>query len=111
MTDYPCDGGTQMSQARQGAKMLYDLPSDCTTPTVRVNGKIYYVGELLQRESGQYFIPERFFARKQVGDTAGGCNEELHALGWEVDCSEVRMPICRYLPFSDTRTCNRSGFE
>jgi len=92
MSDYPCDGGTRMSQAREGMKMLHDLPSDCATPTVRVDNKIYFTGELLQRASGRYFIPERFFARKQVGDAAGNHNEELHALGWEVDRSDVRTP-------------------
>ena len=91
MTDYPCDGRSQMSQAREGDKMLHDVPSDCATPTVRVDDKIYFTGELLQRAAGRYFIPERFFARKEV-DEAGKEFEELHALGWEVDRSDVRTP-------------------
>jgi hypothetical protein len=110
MSDYPCDGGTGMSQAHHGEKMLIDLPSKCATPTVRVDGKIYYTGELLQQTSGRYFIPERFFLRKQVGETAGDRSEELHALGWEVDRSQVCTRI-RCLLISDHLTYNRPGFE
>jgi hypothetical protein len=77
-----------MAQAREGTKMLHD-------PTVCVDDKIYFTGELLQRASGQYFILERFFVRKRVDDATVDGNEELHALGWEVDRSDVHTPTSR----------------
>lgn len=49
-----------MSQVFNGMKMLLD--SSCPSPpAVRVEGKIYFVNELLQEVSGDYFISERFF--------------------------------------------------
>lgn len=87
MSDYPMDGGAGMSQVKHGEKMLIDLPQSTTTPTVRVNGKIFYVGELLQFHSGAYFIPERFFEREAVPDDPS--NRVLHALGWDVERTNV----------------------
>ncbi|KAG2129941.1 hypothetical protein DEU56DRAFT_692012, partial [Suillus clintonianus] len=58
MMDYPEDGGTGMSQVFHGHKMLLELPSP---PAARVDGKIYFVNELLQERSGAFFVPERFF--------------------------------------------------
>ncbi|KAG2115683.1 hypothetical protein BD769DRAFT_1629900 [Suillus cothurnatus] len=43
---------TRMSQ------MLFELPSP---PAAKVDEEIYFVNELLQDSSGDYFIPERFF--------------------------------------------------
>ncbi|KAG1797672.1 hypothetical protein EV424DRAFT_1333215 [Suillus variegatus] len=60
MQDYPEDGGKGMSQVFNGTKMLLD--SSCPSPpAVQVEGKIYFVNELLQEVSGDYFIPEWFF--------------------------------------------------
>ncbi|KAG2079913.1 uncharacterized protein F5147DRAFT_784669 [Suillus discolor] len=56
--DYPEDGGKGMSQVFNGEKMLFELPSP---PAAKVDGEIYFVNELLQDASGDYFIPERFF--------------------------------------------------
>ena len=92
MQDYPedCDGG--MSQVFNGEKMLFDSPSEIATPTVRVNGCIYYVDELLQQSSGAYFIPERFFYAK---DTEGGSDtgvytgRQLFSLGYVISESIV----------------------
>jgi len=58
MQDYPEDGGRGMSQVFNGEKMLFELPSP---PAAKVDGEIYFVNELLQDSSGDYFIPERFF--------------------------------------------------
>ncbi|KAG2086478.1 hypothetical protein BD769DRAFT_1320705, partial [Suillus cothurnatus] len=58
MQDYPEDGGRGMSQVFNGEKMLFKLPSP---PAVKVDGEIYFVNELLQDSSGDYFIPEHFF--------------------------------------------------
>jgi hypothetical protein len=116
MSDYPIDGGAGMSQVHHGEKMLIDTPPGTTTPTVRVNGKIFFVGELLQCASGAYFIPERFFQRDQALLDAPP-TAAVYALGRDVKhtdvryiCfafsllmpSEVRIPGCR-------RTCYLSG--
>jgi hypothetical protein len=58
MQDYPEDGGRGMSQVFNGEKMLFKLPSP---PAAKVDGEIYFVNELLQDSSGDYFIPEHFF--------------------------------------------------
>jgi hypothetical protein len=93
MSDYPHDNGPKMSQVHNGEKMLLDIPSDVTTPAVRVNDKIYFVGELLQRISGSYFIPERFFTRDIPNHTRGEDGKELYSLGWEVARSEVCVSV------------------
>jgi len=82
MSNYPHDDGARMSQVHNGEKMLLDLPSDVTTLAVRVDEKIYFVGELLQCALGSYFIPERFF-------TCGEALKELYSLGQEVMCTNV----------------------
>ncbi|KAG1762178.1 hypothetical protein EDD22DRAFT_743588, partial [Suillus occidentalis] len=58
MQDYPEDGRKGMSQVFNGKKMLLNLPSP---PAARVEGKVFFINELLQDTSGDYFIPERFF--------------------------------------------------
>ncbi|KAG1768093.1 hypothetical protein EV702DRAFT_1203415 [Suillus placidus] len=58
MQDYPEDRGKGMSQVFNGEKMLFELPSP---PAAKVDGEIYFMNELLQDASGDYFIPERFF--------------------------------------------------
>lgn len=60
MQDYPDNGGEGMSQVFNSTKMLLDLPSP---PVVHVDGTIYFINELLQESSKEYFIPERFFLR------------------------------------------------
>ncbi|KIK80517.1 hypothetical protein PAXRUDRAFT_15749 [Paxillus rubicundulus Ve08.2h10] len=58
MEDYPEDAGSCMLQVFNGEKMLLEVPSP---PAARVEGKIYFIDELLQERSGTYFIPEHFF--------------------------------------------------
>jgi hypothetical protein len=106
MRDYPQDDGSRMSQVHNGQKMLLDLPQDVTTPTVRVNGRIYFVGEILQRTSGAYFIPERFFTRNTGRDP--GQREELFSLGRKVVRSTVGGCNClrrSWLIFSTGGVC------
>ncbi|KAI0683828.1 hypothetical protein BC835DRAFT_1217128, partial [Cytidiella melzeri] len=61
MSDFPEDRGGHMSEAQHGFKMLRDGPEGIVTPAVRVEGKIFFTQELLQRSDASYFIPERFF--------------------------------------------------
>jgi hypothetical protein len=95
MNDYPEDGGDGMTQVFNGEKMLIDLPPEMASPTVRVNGRIFFVNELLQRSSGAYFIPERFFYRKSIPQPDSTANtpdsRELYALGVDVFDSDVRF--------------------
>ena len=93
MRDYPHDDGPRMSQIHNGQKMLLDLPRHVTTPTVRVDDRIYFVGELLQRKSGAYFIPERFFTRN-TGEQGPGQQQELFSLGRNAVRSSV-SGLCR----------------
>jgi hypothetical protein len=90
MKDYPEDNGSTMSQVHNGAKILLDRPADVGTMTVRVNGLIFFPGELLQRRSGAYFIPERFFTRPcHQAHPQQGQDDEIFSLGWDVVRLEV----------------------
>jgi hypothetical protein len=97
MQDYPEDGGGGMSQVFHGEKMLLDLPAETASPCVRVNNQIFFVNELLQRSSGAYFIPERFFYRKREDSRSEGIAadpffaKELYALGHDVEESSVSI--------------------
>ncbi|KAL4065522.1 hypothetical protein V8B97DRAFT_2025781 [Scleroderma yunnanense] len=59
MQDYSEDGQGHMSQVHHGQKMLEELPDGLAPPSVCVNHDIYFVNELLQQSSKQYFIPKR----------------------------------------------------
>jgi hypothetical protein len=105
MQDFPEDGGSGMSQVFNGEKMLHELPSP---PAVRVNGSVYFVGELLQESSGGYFIPERFFLAtppsvstapgSPTEQTSESCMKEHFALGRSVTCTDVSQSACE-LPY------------
>ncbi|KAI0681707.1 hypothetical protein BC835DRAFT_1205883, partial [Cytidiella melzeri] len=93
MSDFPEDRGGYMSEAQHGFKMLRDGPEGIVTPAVRVEGKIFFTQELLQRSDTSYFIPERFFvdrcsSRRDPIPTAGGTPETLTALGRSVSWTE-----------------------
>jgi hypothetical protein len=95
MQDYPELNDDGMSQVHHGEKMLLDTPASIATPAVRVDGKIYFVDELLQCSTGLYFIPERFFYRVSTppeaadGSDLPPAQKELHALGFDVTRSAV----------------------
>ncbi|EGO30400.1 hypothetical protein SERLADRAFT_404585 [Serpula lacrymans var. lacrymans S7.9] len=61
MQDYPEEGDGSMSQVHHGTKMLHDLPFSLVAPFILINGKIYFVDELLQQSNGAYFIPKKIF--------------------------------------------------
>ncbi|KAG2120872.1 uncharacterized protein F5147DRAFT_647271 [Suillus discolor] len=94
MKDYPEDGGEGMLQVFNGKKMLLDLPSP---PAVRVDGTIYFTDELLQDNSGDYFIPEHFFHASPPADSDGDDTKlhehadakPLYALGRAVERTEA----------------------
>ncbi|EGO18833.1 hypothetical protein SERLADRAFT_443800 [Serpula lacrymans var. lacrymans S7.9] len=64
MQDYPEDNGGSISQVHHGSKVLHDLPPSLAVPSLHTNGKIFSVNELLQQDSGNCFIPIKFFLHK-----------------------------------------------
>ncbi|KAG1844796.1 hypothetical protein DFJ58DRAFT_717578 [Suillus subalutaceus] len=93
MQDYPEDSGEGMLQVFNGKKMLLDLPSP---PAARVDGMIYFTGELLQDDSGGYFILEHFFHASLPADSSDDDSDPseqsddkaLYALGRVVEWNE-----------------------
>ncbi len=77
-----------MSEAYHGKKMLLDLPADVSPPMVRVLDQSFFVGELLARANGKFFIPERFFYNT-LATPEVDVSVELSALGREV----TRLPV------------------
>ncbi|KAG2051958.1 hypothetical protein BDR06DRAFT_1009890 [Suillus hirtellus] len=80
MQYYPEDSGKGMLQVFNGEKMLFELPSP---PAAKVDGEIYFMNELLQDASGDYFIPERFFLASYMSMN-DGTDKQLHVLGCAV---------------------------
>ncbi|KAJ6469227.1 hypothetical protein DFH09DRAFT_1294525 [Mycena vulgaris] len=64
MVFYPEDAGNKLGQVWHGDKMLRDIPDHLLTPTVRHQGVIYYVNELVKRTDGRWFLPKRWLTRK-----------------------------------------------
>ncbi|KAI0823175.1 hypothetical protein BC628DRAFT_1287413, partial [Trametes gibbosa] len=60
MSDYARDRGKGMSQVQNGKKMMVDVPSQVSSPAVRVNGQIFFSNELLCCIDGSLFIPTHF---------------------------------------------------
>jgi len=89
MQDYPEDGQGQMSQVHHGEKMLNDLPDGLAPPSVCVDSNIYFVNELLQRTSKDYFIPTKFFQ----ANLGGGSETEVLALGHGVSRTCVSITL------------------
>ncbi|KAK1221232.1 hypothetical protein PQX77_009237 [Marasmius sp. AFHP31] len=81
MTEYPQDGGKGVSELKNRDKWLLDLPRDLLTITARVDGKIYFAGELLQCRNGGFFIPDRFFTSLKSSDSVTPPIDILYALG------------------------------
>jgi hypothetical protein len=86
MRDYPEEGQGRMSQIHHGEKMLHGLPDNLATPSVRVDGNIFFVNELLQQVSKDYFIPKKFFQAQVSADY----DAEILSLGHFVTRTEVR---------------------
>ncbi|KAL1726516.1 hypothetical protein EV714DRAFT_219219 [Schizophyllum commune] len=76
---YPEDGGVELSEARQAARWLHELPGELTTPVARINDTDYYIYEPVMLRSGEFCMPFRWFTRK---DGAG--KQQLHAQCWSM---------------------------
>lgn len=95
MQDYPEDGQGRMSQVQHGSKMLMGLPDDLAPPSVRVDGKIFFVYELLQQSAKGYFIPTKLF-QARVGPTP---ETEVLSLGHRVFQTDVSSETCHFSQF------------
>lgn len=91
MQDYPEDGQGRMSQVQHGSKMLVGLPDGLAPPSVRVNGKVFFVDELLQQSTKRYFVPTKLF-QARVGPTPV---TEVLSLGHRVSQTDVSSQTCR----------------
>lgn len=63
MTLYPEDAGNKLEEVWHGDKMLRDVPDHLLSPTIRHNGVLYYVNELVQCFDGSWFLPKRWLTR------------------------------------------------
>ncbi|KIJ68889.1 hypothetical protein HYDPIDRAFT_122720 [Hydnomerulius pinastri MD-312] len=89
MQDYPEDGQGQMSQVHHGHKMLEGLPDDLAPPCVCVGTNIFFVNELLQRSTKDYFIPKKFFQAK----LDGALEADILALGHGVSRTDMGYSV------------------
>jgi len=56
---YPEDSGQSLSEARQAAKWLHELPSEDTTPMIRIQNDDYYILEPALLIGGHACIPNQ----------------------------------------------------
>lgn len=84
MNFLPHDDGKRMSQAWHGHKMIHDIPDRFLTPCVRLNGRVFYVNELVRRQN-DWFIPLRWIT--------AGSNNELCAIGYKVQETSVSVKV------------------
>ncbi|KAJ6583645.1 hypothetical protein B0H10DRAFT_2198263 [Mycena sp. CBHHK59/15] len=63
MVLYPEDAGNKLGEVWHGDKMLRDIPDHLLSPTIRHNGVIYYVNELVKCMEGRWFLPKRWLTR------------------------------------------------
>jgi hypothetical protein len=82
MTFYPEDGGDKLGEVWHGDKMLRDIPDHLLSPTVKHNGVIYYVDELVKRSENRWFLPKRWLTRDS--------GSVMLASGYHVTDSAVR---------------------
>lgn len=63
MVFYPEFKDGAIEQIWHGHKMLRDVPDHLLTPMIKLCGKIFYVGELVQLIDGMFFLPTRWFTK------------------------------------------------
>ncbi|KAG8923117.1 hypothetical protein FRC02_011341 [Tulasnella sp. 418] len=108
MQHYPEYCGGKMSQVFNGTKMLVDLPDDLLTPTARANGRIFWVNELLQCQSGRFFIPTRYILHSKSPDDQ---DKQLVALGHDVDQTEAGFSVREEQTFTPVSMFSRTYDE
>ncbi|KAK7007194.1 hypothetical protein R3P38DRAFT_3325581 [Favolaschia claudopus] len=63
---YPEDSGKVLEEARQGKRWLEELPSEKTTPMVRIGKQDYYIHEPAMLRDGTFCMPFRWFMRGNI---------------------------------------------
>jgi len=71
---YPEDSGPSVSEARQAARWLHEVPNDQLTPMARIGHQDYYIHEPAMLRDGQVCIPVRWFM----------CQDLLYAKCWRI---------------------------
>jgi len=84
MQFYPAILGSRLKEVWHGTKMLKDVPDHRLSPTIRHNGKIYYVNELMECTDQRWFIPTHWLCKGQ-GFVALGHHAWLTDLGLVVE--------------------------
>ncbi|KAF8546850.1 hypothetical protein OG21DRAFT_1399235, partial [Imleria badia] len=102
MQEYPEDGQGRMSQVHHGMKMLDDLPDALAPPCARVDCSVYFVNELLQQSTGQFFIPKKFFQARMQGSLeptvlALGHRASETAEGYAVDPEMIIVEVSTFI--------------
>ncbi|KAJ6501774.1 hypothetical protein DFH09DRAFT_1051553 [Mycena vulgaris] len=91
MVFYPEDGGNKMGQVWNGDKMLRDIPDHLLSPTIRHQGVIYYVNELVKRSENRWFLPKRWLTRSGNVMLASGYHVKDSDDGLVVDDSVLHV--------------------
>ncbi|KAJ7633334.1 hypothetical protein DFH06DRAFT_1004418 [Mycena polygramma] len=63
---YPEDSGKILEEARQGKRWLEEIPSEQTTPMVRIGAQDYFIYEPAMLRDGTCCMPIRWFVRDKV---------------------------------------------
>lgn len=63
---YPEDSGPHLSEARQGRRWLYELPSDQMSQMARIDNHDYFIYEPAMLRNGECCIPIRWFKRCNI---------------------------------------------
>ncbi|KAG1720472.1 hypothetical protein EDB19DRAFT_1917940 [Suillus lakei] len=93
--------------------MLHDLPDNLATPSVRVDRNIFFVNELLQQASKDYFIPKKFFQVQVSSDHDADILSLGHFItqteeGFSVDPKQVITLVSTFSrTFEDIQACSK----
>ncbi|RDB27987.1 hypothetical protein Hypma_002121 [Hypsizygus marmoreus] len=63
---YPEDSGTKLSEARQGARWLHEVPDEQLTPMARIGNRDYFIHEPAMLRDERVCMPHRWFTRGGV---------------------------------------------
>lgn len=66
---YPGDAGNESSQTWHGEKWLKTASDDVLTPMAKHprTGTHFYIRELTRCKDGTFFLPERWYRKKEAG--------------------------------------------
>jgi hypothetical protein len=71
----PEDSGQQLSEARQAARWLHELPPELTTPSAYIGNKHFFTFEPALLTNSRFAIPVRWFTREN----------QLYAQCWKME--------------------------